>query len=303
MNRFLLISIFLHLAKILTAQHQPILSQYMLNPIILNPAHTGSKGGLSTAIQYRRQWIGFSDENVTPNTLVFSLDSPLRNKKFAIGTIGVVDRFALTNNFDQLLLFSYRLFVTSSASLTLGLQAGYLYSRTDYSALEMNDDGAFNDSYSTFMLPKSGAGAMLNISKFYIGFSIPQIYFYTPKNSLGKKSIVNSNIAYLNLGYLFVVSDNFHIRPSFLYRYLDYIQAKNFDINAMVEWKKTFSIGFSYRNNNALIALAEFRLNQFSIGYAYDHSLTKIGTNGSHEILLKYIFRYGIKALDTKTFQ
>ncbi len=304
MVRNLLFAVLLLLTYTTQAQHLPLYSQYMLNPLVLNPAYTGAREGLATVVQYRKQWIGFDpDEDISPKTLSFTIDSPLRNKRLAIGTIAIIDHFALTRHMDQLALFSYKSRLGKLSTLSIGVQAGYLFARTDYSSLNMSDDEAFNNNYSSQVAPKIGGGALLQVSKFFVGVSMPQIFIYKQKNALGKKDAIYGNLIYVHTGYNFQVSNNLHIRPSVLARYFDYNYATSIDVNTMVDWKQNLSLGISYRNKNALIAIAELKMNQLSIGYAYDYSLNQIRSNGSHEILLKYIFRYGIKATDIKTFR
>lgn len=304
MIRNLFFAVMLFLPFIIQAQHLPLYSQYMLNPLVLNPAYTGARQGLTTVIQYRKQWVGFDpDEDISPKTLSFSIDTPLRNKRFAIGTIGVIDQYAVTKQMDQLALLSYRIKLGKLTTMAVGFQAGYLFSRTDYSSLNVNDDVAFSNGYSSYLTPKLGTGAMLHVSKFFIGLSMPQVFIFKQKNALGKTNSIYGTLIYAHTGYNMKISNNVHIRPNILVKLFDYNLGASVDVNTMVDWKQNLSLGISYRNKNAMIVLAELKLNQLSIGYAYDYSLNQIRSNGSHEILLKYIFRYGIKATDIKTFR
>jgi hypothetical protein len=65
------------------------------------------------------------------------------------------------------------------------------------------------------------------------------------------------------------------------------------DINANFWIKDMVSIGASYRTGDAVAGLLELQLGgQFRLGYAYDHSVSKLVkyNQGTHEIMLRFEF-------------
>jgi hypothetical protein len=63
--------------------------------------------------------------------------------------------------------------------------------------------------------------------------------------------------------------------------------------------------GVSYRNNRSFGALIQFAINnQLRIAYTYDFDLGDLGSysNGSHEIMLRYEFRYKVEAISPLNF-
>ena len=49
-------------------QLQPLLDQYSLNGMAINPAYSGSKEALSVGLSVRNQWVGFEGSPAYNNT-------------------------------------------------------------------------------------------------------------------------------------------------------------------------------------------------------------------------------------------
>ncbi|RYF67477.1 MAG: type IX secretion system membrane protein PorP/SprF, partial [Cytophagaceae bacterium] len=58
------------------AQQDPGFTQYMYNPLVINPGYTGSTGTLEAVLLHRSQWVGIEG---APETQSFTVHSPLRN--------------------------------------------------------------------------------------------------------------------------------------------------------------------------------------------------------------------------------
>ena len=59
------------------AQQDPQYTQYMYNPLAINPAYTGSRDVLSVVGLYRSQWVGLEG---APRTFTVSAHSPLSER-------------------------------------------------------------------------------------------------------------------------------------------------------------------------------------------------------------------------------
>jgi type IX secretion system PorP/SprF family membrane protein len=110
----------------------------------------------------------------------------------------------------------------------------------------------------------------------------------------------------LSSGMLFKVNDNLKIKPSTLLRY-QINAAFQYDINCNVILFKdeVLWIGTSYRGKEAIVGILEYQINpQLRIGYSYDYTLGPLSkfNSGSHEILLRYEFRYKINAINPRYF-
>ncbi len=107
-------------------------------------------------------------------------------------------------------------------------------------------------------------------------------------------------------GFLINISDEFKLKPSTLLQY-NTSSVFQYDINlsAILLRDGLLSVGASYRANDALVGIVEVQLNtQLRIGYSYDYSLNPLVnyTGGSHEITIRYEFKYIVQALNPRFF-
>jgi len=101
-----------------------------------------------------------------------------------------------------------------------------------------------------------------------------------------------------------------HIRPynpSVLIRYSSVPSKSKFqyDINTHISYLNKFWIGGSYRNKRTFAAMFQVQPNdQLRIAYTYNIELSQLGkySKGSHEVMLRYIFRYNVDALNPLIF-
>ena len=64
------------------AQQDPMFTQYMHNPVSINPAYAGSRGTLNIVGMHRQQWVGIDG---APKTLALSINSPFIKYNVGIG--------------------------------------------------------------------------------------------------------------------------------------------------------------------------------------------------------------------------
>src|ERR1035437_10128426 len=86
---FILLLITLSVAGQLT----PVTSQYVLNPLSINPPYAGSRGALNIAVCYRRQWTGIPG---APETMTLTTDAPFLDSKLGLGFIITNDKIGVT---------------------------------------------------------------------------------------------------------------------------------------------------------------------------------------------------------------
>jgi hypothetical protein len=66
-----------------------------------------------------------------------------------------------------------------------------------------------------------------------------------------------------------------------------------------------FWIGASYRNSRAISGMFQFQVNnQLKLAYTYDFDFARLRTfsSGSHEVMLRYEFRYKVEAVSPLNF-
>ncbi len=77
------------------------------------------------------------------------------------------------------------------------------------------------------------------------------------------------------------------------------------DLNSFFIYDDRIWFGVSYRSNQSMVGHLLYQVNnQLAVGYSYDLGFGKIGgyMGGSHEITLRYDFRYLIDVIDPRYF-
>jgi type IX secretion system PorP/SprF family membrane protein len=143
--------------------------------------------------------------------------------------------------------------------------------------------------------PNFGAGILFHSERWYLGLSIPKLLSNDLNNS--EYSALEEVHYYGIGGYVFELSENLKLKPSFMFKYTKGA-ALSTDLTANLLFDEKFWLGGSYRVNGeqrAIGALVDFQVSeQFRIGYTYEIPTGEIRpyTTGSHEILLMYEFKY-----------
>src|SRR5687768_8716359 len=102
------------------AQQDPQYSQYMFNPLALNPAYAGSREVIATSLLYRRQWTGIDG---APSTGTLSIQGPLQKNKAGFGAEIISDKLGPKNISAFLFSYAYRIPVFRG-KLSFGLRLG-----------------------------------------------------------------------------------------------------------------------------------------------------------------------------------
>lgn len=274
------------------AQQAPMYSQYMFNMLNINPAYAGSRGvGTGTAL-YRNQWVGIQG---APQTASLSYDMSLHEKKIGLGFQFYDDRLGIERTTGLNASYAFRIQLTESGTLSLGLQAGVLNYRANYSEVRtfQPNDPSFNQNISG-ILPAAAAGIYYNSDKFYIGVSTPQLL--KTKLSLNNSADVLSTTRdlhyYLATGFVLDLSQDLVLKPSMLVKAVSGAPVE-FDFNTNLWIQDVISFGASYRTGDAMVGMVELQLSkQLRLGYAYDKTFSDLGTynTGTHEMMLRYEF-------------
>jgi type IX secretion system PorP/SprF family membrane protein len=289
----------------LAGQLEPVTSQYVLNPLSINPSYAGNRGALSIAAFYRKQWTGISG---APETLTFTADAPFIDSKLGLGLTIASDKIGVTKETHIMTNYSYKLNM-SKGELSLGLGAGLITTNTAWSDLVVIDpeDVSMLSDSRVFVVPEFSFGAYYSHENFFAGLSIPKLLSY---NFSFEKNKYTFNFApgqynyLLNTGYVFSINPSIKFLPSTLISYSPGEKVL-FDINAYAGLNDKVWAGVSYRNNRSFGALIQFAINnQLRVAYTYDFDFGDLGSysNGSHEIMLRYEFRYKVEAISPLNF-
>ncbi len=289
----------------LRAQQIPVLSQYMFNGLVINPAYAGSKDFMSSTLMVRKQWSGFEG---APSTQNASIHGPLRRKRVGLGLMISNDKIGITSQTDVYASYAYHL-PTSYGKLSLGLQGGISYYKSSFSGLNVhdNDDPVYAANSLTNLQPNFGFGAYYYQERFYAGLSIPQLISY---DSIQALNVYTDGIHhqarhyYFNTGVILEASRDFIFRPSVLVKYVMNAPVQ-FDINMNFLLSNIFWVGASYRSGDAIVGIFEYQINRkLRIGYSYDYTISELKnhSSGSHEIMIGYDFGYDIIKMKTPRY-
>ncbi|MFN5182706.1 MAG: type IX secretion system membrane protein PorP/SprF [Bacteroidota bacterium] len=268
----------------LFSQHYSLYSQYMFNGLVINPAYAGSSGAIDVTASHRRQWSGLSG---SPTTSAITLHSPVKGEKVCLGLSISDDRFGATMHQNVNAVYSYKLKIGETSSLSLGVQGGLEFARANWDKLIRNDadDDLLLSSNPGSMNFTSGAGIYFQSKKIVGGISSP----YILNTSSGRSFLAGPVLLYG--GYNFFLKDSSSIRPSILFRGIKGSPAQ-IDINVMCLWKQKYGIGVSYRNKESFVAMFELNFKkQFRLCYSYDYGIgpIKLLHSGSHEVTFRYL--------------
>lgn len=286
-------------------QLTPLSDHYILNPLTINPAFAGSRGALNIAAFYRRQWVGVPG---APETITIAADALLQNAKVGLGIIIVNDKIGVTKENSFKSDYSYKIGI-GNGSISFGLGAGLKTTNTDWSKLVVLDPG---DEYyliasKVFVVPDFSFGLYYTNLKYYLGISIPNLIGYKynfDKEGYSLKINPHQYVYLFNSGYIFDIGSKTRFIPSTLVYYSP-SEKLQFDINAHFNFFDRFWIGGSYRSTQSVAGLFQFALNyQFKIAYSYNFEFSKLGryNNGSHEIMIRYEFRYKVDVVSPLVF-
>jgi type IX secretion system PorP/SprF family membrane protein len=276
------------------AQQEAMFTQYMFNGLALNPAYAGSHESLSTTLLFRDQWTGLPQ---APSTQTFSIHSPVRSAKIALGLQVIHDKLAVFEQYGVNASYAYRI-LTDKGTLSLGLQLGFSTYSADLSDLttQVPNDPVFQGNVSKTM-PSFGAGVYYYTDRFYIGLSAPQLV----TNSLSEDVVEIDGDArqerhyFLTAGHMFPLGHNVKLKPNVLIKAVEGAPIQ-MDLNLNALFSEVLWLGVSWRSMSDIDALIELQLtDQLLLGYSYDFAsttdLSRVNS-GSHELMLNYRFRY-----------
>lgn len=290
--KILLIYIFIFVSTSVSGQQRPVISTYMFNGLVLNPAYAGSHHQISTSFLYRDQWVNMPG---APTTSVFTAHSAIDKKHIGVGLMVYNDKIGVHNETGAYASYAYRIKLRKQGDiLSLGLQGGVLNRKSEFSGLNLHNKNDPNFSYDQIFSPNIGTGVYYYSNKVYLGASVPFILrnrFYSGIEDVGGKPGKEERHYYLTGGYIFPLNEHFKLKPSTLIT-LQENSPLRVDMNLNCIIKDIVSVGASYRSGDSFIFLTEMIFNDFRIGYAYDLVASGLNnfTRGSHEFMINYRF-------------
>jgi type IX secretion system PorP/SprF family membrane protein len=283
------------------SQQPTLLTHYMFNNMVINPAFAGSSGGICATGLTRQQWMGFQDPDGTktsPQTYLVSVESPIRVLHGGVGGVLYQDQLGYFKDIALKLGYAYRM-EAGNGDLSFGLQVSMHNGTFDFSKFDIGqgpgnigEDPVLREmnGKTSDMAFDLGAGVFYKVpDRYYIGLSAENLLQSTSKNIAyqGKRTF------YLAGGYEWMLPNSpaFEIQPSVLFMYDG--GAFQFNVSGLLMYNNKFYGGLAYRLQDAVSVLAGLYIKGFHVGVSYDIStsaLTKYNS-GSIEVMLSYCFK------------
>ena len=275
-----------------SAQQTPQYTQYLLNNYGMNPAAAGTSNNRYEAlIGLRRQWIGFTNP---PQTAFLNFTSYFGRKGGGInyGWHGVGfcwqgDKMGSVIKVDDFLAsYSYLIHMMRKGYISFGMAAGA--KRYGFRMNYPTDDPVMV-AKNVWLYPDLFPGIKFWNTTWSFDLSVKNLYKYRVKqgsNMVGSPAMLPPHFYFTASqrwwprSYLLVVQSvcvkyNFATFPSV-------------DYNALAHLNKNFAVGLSYRNFDAVAAVAQFRFDKLVVGLAFDYSIApyRVGFANTQEFML-----------------
>lgn len=286
--RLLGLIMFLFAVQAAQAQKEVLYSQYLVNPLSINPATAGSRESFHLTASFRRKWVSLRNAPVTQSV---SADGAIANGRIGLGFQALNDRmglFAATGVYGSI---AYRFNLPALAKLSIGVQGGVsvvpLYDFASASSL--------NRGIASF-----GLGIYYQSDRLFAGFSAPETTGQT-LDLTGQFVYRSVRPVMVQAGTTVDLSDKAVLIPSVL---LSKIADRplGVDLNARVWFNEQFGLGLSYRQNspglvqtNYVQALAEFQITSaIRLGYTFNSKTPENPAAGLyfqqsvHEIMFRF---------------
>ena len=201
------------------SQQDPQYTQYMYNPLVINPAYAGNRGVTSILLLHRSQWVGLDG---APSTQNLSVHSPIGLGKVGLGFSLVNDVLGPARETYFNTDFSYTIDTGAEGKFSFGLKGSLNLLDVDFSRTNpFNQNDPFLVSIDNKLSPNVGVGIFYHDAKFYGGLSAPQLLrtdHFDRSGSQGAQTFVSEEeIHYYGLaGYVFDLNRNLKFKPSTL---------------------------------------------------------------------------------------
>jgi len=299
----------LFISSFLTGQDVQF-TQFYANKLYLAPSFAGAVQQDRISLSYRNQWPEIPGAFVTYS---FSYDHYFSNFNSGVGFLFLRDLAGSgeLSTTDFGVQYSYDIKINNLWHVRPGIHFLYMQTGLNFDKLIWNDQLSPSGTTPTIEQPTLNSkgdvdfatSALVYSDKHWLGVTVD--HMLKPKNSLydnetnvplkvsvfggtqifRKGRLLNPIDESLSVAFLFKTQDNYYQNDLGLYWY-----------------KQPLVLGFWYRGipiisdekvGDAVAFLAGYKIENFSIGYSYDFTVSKLlsSTGGAHEVSLIYEFK------------
>lgn len=257
-----------------------------------NPAATGIDNRTLLSATHRKQWAGIEG---APTMHTFAFAVPGGESRLAYGAIILSDQTFVERKTHFFGTFSYRLPLSETNTLFLGIQGGGIHTDLNFEGINVTHQGDANLQHFSRFYPNIGVGAYLKLEQFYFSLSSPLLFSY--KTEKEREAILPNPVD--DLHFYFSAGTHF---PAFNEHW-------NWVASVLTRWvsqaptSMVFNAGLDYKGSELTVAYHQdsslggtFVFNtkgMLSIGYSYQFSTAPLISKlhaGNHEFFLRYRF-------------
>ncbi|WP_345270312.1 PorP/SprF family type IX secretion system membrane protein [Nibrella viscosa] len=276
---------FLVCASDLFAQKEVLYSQYLINPLAINPAYAGSRQKMHLTAMFRRKWFGLRN---VPITQSLAIDGAVGGGRVGLGFQALNDRMSILSTTGAYASLAYRFPLSETSDIAIGGQGGVhvlpVFDPTTLIGLNK-------------AIASAGLGIYYNSETFFGGISLPELVNRGYQLS-GRFLFQNTRPLFIQLGTRLDIAENAVLVPSLLVTQLTG-RPIGTDLNAKLWLNERLGLGLSLRRNslglgsiNYIQAIGEYQLSKFiRAGYIFN-SKTPEAPNSFGASVHEFIFRW-----------
>ncbi|MBI9058780.1 type IX secretion system membrane protein PorP/SprF [Labilibaculum sp. DW002] len=291
--------------KVLKAQQDPMYTQYMHNPLTINPAYAGSTDMMSAMFLAREQWVGFDG---APKSRTLTLSAPITKYNVGAGFSYINDELGPVKQNSVYADFAYQLKLSERGTLAMGIKGGFDMIQIDLMNLTLNEqnDASFSSDFQEDFILNFGLGLYYYTPRYYLGVSIPRML----KNNYDDDGVNTTSLGYkerhyfITAGALFDINENVKFKPSILSKIV-WNAPVSLDLSANFILNDKLWLGAAYRIDDAMSFLIHYQISeQLRVGYAFDLTESELRryNNGTHEIMVAFDFQFNKKKVMTPRY-
>ncbi len=305
MKRLSLIGLLTCICLAAWPSQDPLYTQFMTNPFLVNPGLTGTYPYYQIITNNRIQWTGMSGAPIT-NTL--SMYGPFKSQPMGVGAYVMSDIIGEAESkisFNATYAYNYSL--AEDLKISMGMKLGVFQHKIDGTKLRAEEDDPIftpGEVY-TNVKPDASMGVYVYSSTYQGGFAVTNLFgnkmYYDEAEETDSSTSVIGRLYqhfYIHGGYKYYVNREIAVEPNIILRKVKATPLQvDFNVRAWYGkrgWDGTKVWGgLAYRSQDALsIAIGMVYERKIEVGYSYDIGLNGLSSynNGSHELMITFRF-------------
>jgi len=302
-----------------SAQTDPLFSQYMLNPSYYNPGWMGDVQTAFASFQHRSQWAGynstFDGPGGAPESQLLSFIVPVDGSIASAGVNIILDSQGPASSLWIRAGGAYNLDLNKGV-LSIGVMPGLVSRTLNFDELRFEQPGDRFDvgTKETQTKPDLAAGIFFSSFSGYFG-GIGVNHLLSPSfnfniDTPGSEETSQFKLTYyIHGGKKMQINRDFEVTPTLLVKTDG--SGYSMDVSSLVTYKNSMWGGLSYRRSEAAVLLIGYSFlpnQELKVGYSFDYVVKdqEAKRPTSHEIFLRYnlpnLVLGGRKAVKTPRF-